>query len=105
MDGDLKQNLTAGATWVRVLYMVLFGVAFYIAEFVLVAVVIVQLIAKLFGGSTLAQLDRFGAQLAVYFRELTAFLTYASETRPFPVGPWPDAQPDSVSVATTIPTE
>jgi hypothetical protein len=105
MDGELKQNLTAGSTWVRVLYMVLYGVAFYVAEFVLVVVVIVQLIAKLIGGRTLAQLDRFGAQLAEYFREITAFLSYASERRPFPLAPWPDAEPEAAPVATIVPTE
>jgi hypothetical protein len=105
MDGELKQNLTAGSTWVRVLYMVLFGVAFYVAEFVLIVVVVVQLVAKLIGGKTLAQLDRFGAQLAAYFREVSAFLTYASERRPFPLAPWPDAEPESGPVSTTVPTE
>jgi len=94
MDDDLKQNLTRGSTWTRVLYMVLFGVAFYVAEIVLVVVALVQLVAKLISGATLAQLDRFGAQLAAYMRQLVAYLTFASETKPFPLAPWPDAEPD-----------
>jgi hypothetical protein len=99
MDDDLKQNLTRGSTWTRVLYMVLFGVAFYVAEIVLVVVALVQLVAKLISGATLAQLDRFGAQLAAYMRQLVAYLTFASEARPFPLAPWPDAEPDAAPSA------
>ena len=101
MDEDLlKRNLTRGSTWLRALYMVLFGVAFYVAEFVLLMVAIVQLIAKLVSGSSLAQLDRFGAQLAIYMRELVAFLTFASEEKPFPLAPWPEVKPpDPVTAA------
>lgn len=103
MDDDLKQNLSSGATWLRVLYMILFGVAFYVAEFVLVVVAVVQLVVKLISGSTLARLDTFGAQLAVYMRELVAFLTFASEAKPFPLAPWPDAAPpDAMGPAPTI---
>ena len=91
MDEDLKQNLKSGSTWLRVIYMVLFGVAFYVAEFVMVVVAVVQLIAKLVSGATLARLDVFGAQLAAYMRDLVAFLTFASEAKPFPLAPWPDA--------------
>jgi hypothetical protein len=100
MEDNLKQNLTSGSTWLRVLYMVLFGVAFYVAEFVMVVVAVVQLIAKLVSGSSLAQLDRFGAQLAIYMRELVAFLTFASEAKPFPLAPWPETPPpDAVPAA------
>ena len=95
MDDDLKQNLTRGSTWMRVLYMVLFGVAFYVAEIVLVVVALVQLVATLISGATLARLDSFGAQLAAYMRQLVAYLTFASEAKPFPLAPWPDAEPDT----------
>jgi hypothetical protein len=89
MDEGLKRNLASGATWMRALHMVLFAIIFYVAEMVLIAVALIQLLFKLFSGSTLAQLDRFGAQLAAYMGALVAFLTFADETKPFPFGPWP----------------
>jgi len=98
MDEDLKRNLASGSTWIRALYMILFGVIFYVAEFVLIAVAVVQLLAKLFSGNTLGRLDVFGAQLADYMRAVVAFLTFASEAKPFPFAPWPDAAPDTVPI-------
>ena len=92
MDDGLRRNLTNGATWIRALYMVLFGVAFYVAEFVLIFVAVVQFLFKLFGGSTLARLEAFGAQLAAYMRDVVAFLTFASEEKPFPFAAWPEAE-------------
>jgi hypothetical protein len=103
MDEDLlKRNLTSGPTWLRALYMVLFGVAFYFVTWFVIAIAVIQLIAKLISGTSLARLDAFGAQLALYMRELVAFLTFAREVKPFPLGPWPDvepAEPTSVSVS------
>jgi hypothetical protein len=102
MDEDLlKRNLTSGPTWLRVLYMLLYGVGFYAAMWLMIGIAIVQLIAKLASGASLARLDVFGAQLAVYMRELTAFLTFASEEKPFPLAPWPDAVPPEPMAAAT----
>jgi hypothetical protein len=107
MDEDLlKRNLTSGPTWLRVLYMVLFGAAFYVAMWLMVVVAIVQLIAKLVSGASLARLDVFGAQLAIYMRELVAFLTFASEEKAFPLAPWPSVQPpDPMADAIGAPTD
>jgi len=107
MDEDLlKQNLTRGSTWLRVLYMILYGVAFYVAEFVLIVVAVVQLIAKLLSGASLMRLDVFGAQLAIYMRELAAFLTFASEEKPFPLSAWPSvAPPDPMAAAPSAPPD
>ena len=94
MDEDLlKRNLTSGPTWLRALYMVLFGIAFYVAGWFVLAIAIVQLIAKLISGASLMRLDIFGAQLAIYMREMVAYLTFASEEKPFPFAAWPSVEP------------
>ena len=89
MSTHLKDNLGRGATWIRGLYMLLFAVLFNVAEFVLAAVAVFQFLAQLITGGVNRRLQSFGANLAAYVQEMTAFLTYASEDRPFPVGPWP----------------
>jgi Domain of unknown function (DUF4389) len=96
MDDELRNNLTARETWLRALYMILFGVAFYIAEFVLGVVAVVQFLFALFSGRPLDRLAAFGAQLAAWVGQVVAFLTFASEAHPFPFTPWPDARPDDV---------
>jgi hypothetical protein len=103
MDEDLlTRNLTSGPAWLRALYMVLFGVALYLAMWVAIGIAVIQLVAKLISGTSLVRLDAFGAQLAAYMRELVAFLTFASEEKPFPLAPWPEvepAEPTPVSVS------
>jgi hypothetical protein len=69
--------------------MLLFAVLFNVAEVVLAAVAIFQLLAQLLTGGVNRRLQAFGANLAAYLHEITAFLTYASEDKPFPIGPWP----------------
>ncbi len=94
MDDEMKANLTAGETWLRGLYMILFGVAFYVAQFLLGIIAVIQFLFALFSGHPLDRLAAFGAQFAAWIGEIVAFLTFASEARPFPFAPWPDARPD-----------
>ena len=90
----MKANLTARTTWLRAVYMILFGVAFDLAELVVGAIALVQFLFALFSGRPVDRLALFGAQLAAWIGEIVAFLTFASEALPFPFAPWPDARPD-----------
>jgi len=89
MSTELGTNLRRRETWMRGLYMVLFAVLFNIAEIVLAVVAIFQFLAQLTTGGVNRRLQTFGSNLATYLQETTAFLTYAGETQPFPIGPWP----------------
>ena len=90
MASELKSHLSAKSTWIRLLYMILFVVAFNVAEIVTGVVVVVQFLFKLITGQANAQLLGFGHALAIYFRQIVAFLTYDSEDMPFPFAPWPE---------------
>lgn len=89
MRTEVWDNLRRGPTWIRGLYMVLFAVLFNVAEIVLAAVAIFQFLAQLATGGVNRRLQAFGGNLAAYLQEIIAFLTYASDDKPFPVGPWP----------------
>jgi len=89
MSSHLPENLSRGSTWIRGLYMLLFAVLFNVAEFVLAAVAIFQFLAHLLTGGVNSRLQTFGANLAAYLQETSAFLTYTDEAKPFPIGPWP----------------
>lgn len=90
MQPELKQRLTAGATWMRGLHIVIFAVIFSITEVVLGAVVVFQFLLTLFTGETNARLRVFGLSLAVFIYQMTAFMTFNSDEKPFPFGPWPE---------------
>ena len=90
MSGDIKQNVTRGSIWLRLVYMIILGVAFNVAEFVTFVVVVFQFLFSLITGQPNDQLTRFGRNLARYLQQLIVFMTFATEDKPFPFTPWPD---------------
>jgi hypothetical protein len=91
MDERLKENLQRSTTWIRAAYMLLFLVIIHVAQFVIFSVILFQLGLLLMTGSTNENLRGFGRKLARYVEQVVAYLTYASEERPYPFSPWPRA--------------
>ncbi|MGI9401049.1 MAG: DUF4389 domain-containing protein [Rhizobiaceae bacterium] len=90
MDPNLKHKLTRPSIWMRLRTMIVLAIAFYIAEFVIFAVVIFQFFVTLFTRKPNEHFTRFGRNMARYLQQVTAYLTFASEEKPFPFSPWPD---------------
>ena len=61
-----------------------------VAEFVTLVVVVFQFLTSLFTGKPNDRLNRFGRNLAHYFQQITVYMTFATEEKPFPFAPWPD---------------
>ena len=91
MDEDLKQNLTAAETWIRGLFILLFAFLLVVARVVTGAVVVIQFLFTVFTGRTNENLRSFGASLAQFVFQTLMFVTYNSDTKPFPFNPWPNA--------------
>ena len=87
------EHLKSPSAWMRLLYMVLFFVLWWIARFAVIAVMLLQVLFLLFGGARNDRLATFGEGLAGYVHELVAFLTFASEKQPFPFSDWPGKNP------------
>ncbi|MDJ0947800.1 MAG: DUF4389 domain-containing protein [Alphaproteobacteria bacterium] len=85
---DEKTYLVPG-TWLRGLFMVLFAIAWSVAEVVLLAVAVFQFGFALFTGEANARLRGFGDQLAQYICEIARFVTYNTDEKPWPFNPWP----------------
>ena len=90
MNQTLKERLTKREHWIRALWMLLFALIFNLAELVIAAVVILQFGIRLFTGTTNRQLLDFGASLSRYAYQLILYLTYNTESRPFPFSDWPE---------------
>ena len=93
MNEDMKNHVTARSTWLRLVYMVLFGIAFNIAEVVLYAVAAVQFLFTLFTGRRIDALSRLGQSLASYVYAIILFLTFRDEDMPYPFAAWPKDPP------------
>jgi len=88
-EEDLKKNVKDKDTWFRLPYLVVFGIAFYLSIMLTFAASIFQFLAKLFNGAAFQSVSDFGNSLAVYQAQLTSYLTYASDEKPFPFAPFP----------------
>ncbi len=75
--------------WVRVLLMLLMGLAFHIAVTILGAVALVQLLFAGISDGPNERLQHFGRGLGQYLRQITDFVSFASEDVPFPFSDWP----------------
>ncbi len=76
----------------RVLYMVLYAVVFWILTWTVAVVAILQLILRVVNGRVNPEVARFGAGLGRYARHVIEFLTFVTETVPYPMAPWPPEQ-------------
>ena len=107
MDDELKHNLTAGETWVRGIYILLFAFFLVVARVVTGAVVVIQFLFTVFTGKTNTNLKNFGAMLSHYVYQCLLFVTYNSDDKPFPFDDWPDESilnEGKVEAVTEIPT-
>jgi hypothetical protein len=89
MSEDFSENIKKQSFWIRILFMVGFMVAIYVTGVILLVLVIAQALFSLFTGEDNVNLRRLGANLAKYVHEILEFLTYNTETRPFPISPFP----------------
>ena len=91
---QIEEHLTERSTWLRLLFMLLFGFIFWLASMALGIIVLIQFLHVLFSGERNEILSRSSSQLGRYFGEIIDYLTYASDERPFPFSEWPDAPED-----------
>lgn len=87
---DIVDNLREPSAWVRVVFMLAFAVFLYliIAPVILVLMVAQALFAVLTGEEN-ENLRILGSALTVYVSQILEFVTYNSETKPFPFSDFP----------------
>lgn len=78
--------------WMRGLYMLLMAIAFNLCGTVLCVVTVVQFVIVLLSGKPNAPLVSFGRSMGNYMRQIVNFLTFATESMPFPFSEWPAAE-------------
>ena len=94
MKEEIKQRLQKNETWQRGLYMLFFTFIYGVSKFIIIAVILFQFFTIILTGKTNEQLLKFGQNLSTYLYQITIFLTFNSEQRPFPFSDWPDGTPN-----------
>jgi len=90
VDPETNKKSEQRELWRRLLFMVLFAVLFGLAKLVLTVVVIVQFIVILTSGSANGQLLKLGSGLSIYTYQIIRYLTFNSDSQPFPLSDWPE---------------
>lgn len=88
METRTYESVTNKNLWMRILSMLVLFFAYGVARFVLGATVILQVLFTLFTGSNNEPLRETGNILTNYIYEILLFLTFNSESRPFPFRSW-----------------
>jgi hypothetical protein len=98
---DLERNVTSRETWIRLFFMIVFALLYGLSRLVAAAVIVIQFFHVLFTGNTNEQLKTFGHSLAIYSYEIVDYMTFNTETKPFPLGAdWPSELPGESAAAT-----
>jgi hypothetical protein len=88
----LKNNLTSEAFWLRLVFMLLSLLLVEIAASILVLLVIGQFLYRLFNESSHDAILKFSNSLGRFILHSYRFLSYQTETKPFPFSDWPEAE-------------
>ena len=92
--GKLEQNLKSRATWLRLLFMALFGLFISFAGMIGTVIVVLGFFWVLFTGEVNRELRQIGQAIASYMYEIVRYLTFNTDDKPFPFGgDWPSGEP------------
>ena len=90
---DLEHNVKSRATWLRLVFMLVFVVIANVAAIVTSVIVALSFFWVLFTGEVNEQLRHAGRALGAYFGDIVRYLTYNSDEKPYPLGgEWPSGQ-------------
>ena len=93
---DSKTNVKKSSTWIRLAYMVLFGVFLIpLGRFVLGFIIIGQFLVVLVKGRDNDNLRNLGQSLGEWIYRGILFLTFNTEAKPFPFEEWPVMEPSA----------
>jgi hypothetical protein len=93
----VKANVKNVDTWVRGLFIVIYGIIFYALFWIIWLVVIFQFLMKVVMGSLNPNIMNFSKGLTRYAFQILQYVTFQSEERPWPFGPWPGAAAGSLT--------
>jgi hypothetical protein len=86
--GDMP---TTRDVWLRGLFMLLFMIGFAVGQWLLNFLALVQFVWLLLAREPNQFIARFGNSLSIWLAEIGRFLTCATDDKPFPWRPPPDA--------------
>lgn len=88
MQEQINENLKKLSTWKRIFFMIVFAVLIGLVRILLWAVVFLQVASTLLTGKSNENILNFGRSLSAYIYHILLFLTFNTDTLPFPFSAW-----------------
>ena len=88
MDEQINFNLKQISTWKRIFFMLIYAAIGGLVRLLLWAVIILQVASALLTGKPNSNILNFGRSLSIYTYHILLFLTFNTETLPFPFSDW-----------------
>jgi len=93
-NGKIEDHIKSRATWLRLLFMALYGLFISLTSMVGCVIVVLGFFWVLFTGEVNPELRRIGQAIASYIHDIVRYLTYNTDDKPFPFGgAWPSGSP------------
>lgn len=89
----VQENVKNPDTWLRGLFIVVFGIIFYALYLIIWLLVVFQFVVKVVTGNINTNLLGFSDGLTQYAYQVLRYMTFQSEERPWPFAPWPESPP------------
>ncbi len=77
---------------IKIFYLILFYLIYRITDLVLLLILLVQTILNIFSGEPSDSIKLFGKSLGLYLQQISEFLSYASDEKPYPFSDWPPVE-------------
>lgn len=91
MDKNLKEKILVKEKWIRGLLILLFMAIKYMVSFLIYIIALFQFVTDLLFGHLNSKLLDFSKKLNIYMLQISNFLTFNSDTKPFPFTDWPES--------------
>ena len=91
MNTEVGENVKNVDTWLRGLFIIIYGIIFYVLFWIIWLVVIFQFIMKVITAGLNENVMDFSSGLTRYAYQILRYVTFQSEERPWPFSPWPAA--------------
>ena len=99
---NIIDNLKQSSVWVRIILMVAFAVVLYPVFLVLLVLMIAQMLFVIITGESNANLRSLGVVLSAYVFQIVQFMSYVTDTKPFPFSDFPKAENDDLNGSNEI---
>ncbi|HEX7027049.1 MAG TPA: DUF4389 domain-containing protein [Gammaproteobacteria bacterium] len=86
---QFRTNVTNSRHWIRLIYMLIFAALLHLAGLVMWVLCALQFIFSLLTGKDNGNLRSLGSSIATFVHQALDYVSYNTESKPFPFAPWP----------------